>query len=77
MEVGNKRKGGGNQTNGQTKLGNIQAILSETIQPVDDLVMLNYLHTKNGASVDRRYIRWPIEICDHPTDITQAYDRCL
>ena len=64
METSNKGKGGGDQTNEQAEL--------ETIQPVDDLAMLNYLHTKNGASTNRRYIYWAIEICDRPTHAAQA-----
>lgn len=77
METNGKGKGGGDQTNEQDELGSILAILSQTIQPVDDLVMLNYLHTKNGASTNGRYIYWAIEICDRPTDATQDNDRYM
>jgi len=47
---------GGNQTNEQAKLGSIMVVLGKTIQPVDDLEMLNNFHAKNGASPNRCYI---------------------
>lgn len=56
MEIGSKGKGGGDQTNEQAELGCILAILSQTIQPMDDLAMPNYLLTKNGASTNGCYI---------------------
>jgi len=77
MEAGSKGKGGGGQTNKPAKLGSILEILSQTIQLVDDLVMLNYLHTKNGAITDECYICWVVEICDRLTDAAQPNDRYM
>ena len=56
MERGRKGKGGSDKTNEQAKLGSILAIISQTIWLVNDLTMPNYLHTKNGANTDGRYI---------------------
>lgn len=68
MEAGDTGKGGGDQTNEKAIIGSVLEIISNTIQRVDDLAMLNYHHTKNGASTDIRYICWAVEfVIGQPT----------